>query len=170
MGTTGIYKYHGNRQRCLELATGLADDCLVRGAWRGNHFYYAARHTDDSVFGGIVLASQDADCWYFKDVDETMGPYYTNCPKTVLEVLTEPANDYAKTWRERCWAEINAMPRVGDTILFSPGYIIKGNAVYRFKYLGKNRWESPTGSVHRLRGWRGSIQANLTKDAEKEAA
>lgn len=170
MGTTGIYKYHGNRQRCMELATGLVGDWLVKGAWRGSHFYYAARLSDGTVYGGVVLASQDKDFWYFKNVDETMGPYYTNCPKSILEALTEPANEYAKTWRERCWVRINAAPRAGDTVVFSPGYIVNGDVIYRFKYLGKNRWQSLFGGIHRLRGWRGNIQANLTKDAEKEAA
>lgn len=170
MGTTGIHKSHGNRQRCMEAATDLVGERLVKGAWRGNHYYYAARYIDGSVYGGVVMASQDREWWYFKEVDETMGPYAAKCPKTILEALTEPANEYAKTWRERCWAEIDAMPRVGDTVAFSPGYVVNGEVICRFKYLGKNRWQSPSGSIHRLRGWRGNIHTNMSKDAEKEAA
>lgn len=38
----------------------------------------------------------------YKDMDESMGPVATNCPAWILDLLTEPPNEHAREWRERC--------------------------------------------------------------------
>lgn len=44
----------------------------------------------------------------YKDVDESGGPIYYECPKRILKLLTEPAiNDYAREWREKCWSRFS---------------------------------------------------------------
>ena len=45
-------------------------------------------------------------CW--KDMDESMGPYYTNCPERILKLLTPTEHEYAIKWRAQCWAKIEA--------------------------------------------------------------
>lgn len=42
--------------------------------------------------------------WYYKHMDETVGPYEAKMPLTLLKKLTTPAyNDHARSWRKRCW-------------------------------------------------------------------
>lgn len=43
----------------------------------------------------------------YKDMDESMGPYHTNCPERILKLLTSTEHEYAIEWRQRCWAKIN---------------------------------------------------------------
>jgi hypothetical protein len=45
-------------------------------------------------------------CYFFcgsgyKDMDETMHPYYYNCPLSYLDEVTEPLNSRSREWREK---------------------------------------------------------------------
>ena len=56
-------------------------------------------------------------------MDETMGPYYTNCPARILELLTLTENENALAWRKQCWDKIdarNARPKMkpGTCLLY----------------------------------------------------
>lgn len=49
-----------------------------------------------------LLANGGQDGWGYKDVDESMGPYYSNCPLSYLELVKDfPPQGYAADWRER---------------------------------------------------------------------
>ena len=37
----------------------------------------------------------------YKPMDESVGPYYYNVPKSWIKELTEPTNDYAQEWRKK---------------------------------------------------------------------
>lgn len=75
----------------------------------------------------------------YKDMDESMGPYYTNCPERILKLLTPTEHEYAQTWRDACWAKIEAKkarPKI------KPGtHLLYGGIVYRAeKSLGQRGW------------------------------
>jgi hypothetical protein len=60
---------------------------------------------------------------YVKDGDETMGMYHTDCPNSILDILTEPINDQARVWRAKCYELNNKINpcktvKVGDTLIF----------------------------------------------------
>lgn len=42
----------------------------------------------------------------WKDMDESCGPYETNCPERILKLLTPTDNEYALGWRAACWANV----------------------------------------------------------------
>lgn len=47
---------------------------------------------------------KDTSAFYYKDMDESVGPMEYKCPKTLLKKLKTPAsNDYARAWRKACW-------------------------------------------------------------------
>ena len=52
---------------------------------------YKPRALDGYIFG-------------FKDMDETMGPYETDCPEAILDLLTPTQSDNAAHWRQNCRA------------------------------------------------------------------
>ncbi len=109
MGWTGIdagWKNNASsRQVCLEKATWFGDK-VVRAAWRGNHWYYAVREDHGAVSGGVVLAERRKEgfriWWYFKDLGENDAPYFYQCPKTILDCLSETKNECALEWRAAC--------------------------------------------------------------------
>ena len=41
------------------------------------------------------------DGWGYKDMDESSGPYYYNCPLSYLDMVPEPDSQYAKEWRAK---------------------------------------------------------------------
>lgn len=60
--------------------------------------------------------------WGYKDIDESMGPCYYDCPISYLDGATEPMNEDAAEWRksareygERKAAQRRKRPAVGET-------------------------------------------------------
>jgi len=71
------------------------------------------RQTDErrGVIGVVCLMQWRHDERFnfgYKDIEECAGPVYCNCPRRILEQLTdfdfgsERANRYARRWRQRC--------------------------------------------------------------------
>lgn len=51
----------------------------------------------------------DPDGWGYKDMDESAGPYYFNCPLSYLDMVPDPGG-YATEWRAKVrehWAKRN---------------------------------------------------------------
>ena len=51
---------------------------------------------------GVYLLAKNGGDWGYKDMDETVGPCYYDCPPAYLDAADEPANDWAREWREKC--------------------------------------------------------------------
>lgn len=107
--STNYSKYvHGNIAGFLkeELFGESMIDCASLN--RGKENYVAFKAQDGKVYACVVLIH-----WYrgyyncnYKDMDETMGPYYHRCPKRILETLSpleDDGNQNAKEWRKKCW-------------------------------------------------------------------
>jgi len=81
--------------------------------------YMAYRTGKGPVIGLVCLTqyrSRDRCNFGYKDMDESMGPYYYNCPKEILEMLSPLEEVYAlgstryesaKNWRDKCWENLN---------------------------------------------------------------
>lgn len=74
---------------------------LLASAKVGREYYAAVKsRVTDEVFAVIaVLDSKDG--FGFKLMDETMGPYFYNCPDKILKLLTPTDNTFALKWREQ---------------------------------------------------------------------
>lgn len=56
----------------------------------------------------------------YKEIDETMGPYESECPEKILNLLTPTEHEHALSWRRRCWENIarrNAFQLIKDTVI-----------------------------------------------------
>lgn len=82
------------------------------------------------VFGLVALTSIDGKEFSYKDMDDTCGPNYWDCPLSILKLLTPTNNENANEWRKRCYlqakvkkqkAKLSAMP-VGTVIEFINEY------------------------------------------------
>lgn len=78
----------------------------LRHCTRGNVLWALHRSTqtngETGRFVGCYLLNKDASAgWGYKDMDETMGPYYYTCPKSYIRDASPPINQVAADWRAK---------------------------------------------------------------------
>lgn len=75
-----------------------------------NKTYIDIIEEEQETFGVVFLTSTNMKDFYnfgYKDMTEDMMPYYFDCPKSILNLLSETDNKNALEWREMCWNKIN---------------------------------------------------------------
>ena len=98
----------------------------------------------------------------YKPMDETMGPNESECPERILKLLTPTDSQFAKEWRERCWANINrrkTKPKVkdGSRIKFDEPLTFTNGAVldeFTVHMIGKKIRFISGGGLYRITNWR----------------
>lgn len=78
---------------------------VLRHATVGNHLWLAIdkRPADGSAPQRAIvlcLLTKRDGIWGYKDMDETMGPYYYDCPLSLLALFPAPSPD-AGAWRDQ---------------------------------------------------------------------
>lgn len=144
------YKNNGEVDRLAECRTEFGRDsnyCIRKDCMHGTTYYAAVENLKTgNVFALIVLTSVKDDEFYYKDMDETCGPTKCDCPKSILDLLSETDNEYALNWRKRCLENIerkknktglNSLP-VGTRIKYTNSLgeekvLVKFPASYQFK-------------------------------------
>lgn len=129
---------------------------------KGEYQYTDIPLSEQKIFGVVFLTSTDSKDYYnfsYKDMDETVGPCYYDCPKSILDILSPTDSEYAIKWREKCYEQIeknknpdalNNLPE--DTIIevimpcetkyYKEGDIVQLQKIKwgkRFKWFVKNR-------------------------------
>lgn len=101
--------------------------------------------SEQRIFGIVFLTSIDNKDYYnfsYKDMDESMGPCYHNCPESILRLLSPTDSEYANEWRDTCRKHAKAKKMlnavsVGTTIHFflsgKEVKLIKRAPAYQFK-------------------------------------
>lgn len=120
----------------------------LRHCLRGN-VLYTLRETLNTATGkverwiGVDLLAKDPSCgWGYKDMDETMGPYYYECPLAYLDEAGETTHARAREWREKVrahHAHVTAIrnARPGDRVVFVEGTTVGGRPVIEATFEGK---------------------------------
>ncbi|TXH41698.1 MAG: hypothetical protein E6Q97_37035 [Desulfurellales bacterium] len=115
--------FHNVRSRS-ELVKLLRDETnktpgfeILKSSVTGNHMWSLLQITGkDGKQVRLVtldLLSKQGDQWGHKTLDESVDPYYYDCPLTYLDKLTEPINEYAMNWRSKVrayWAKRKELP------------------------------------------------------------
>lgn len=60
---------------------------------------------EQKTFAVVFLTqtnTKDYFDFFYKDMDETMLPYYFDCPKSILDLLSPTDNESALEWRRKC--------------------------------------------------------------------
>lgn len=99
---------------------------MVRNVKTENGGYEYIPIEDGTVWAAVFLTGVRKNEFFYKDMDETCGPYNYDCPESILKLLSETDNEYALKWRELCRKEngykklLRKLP-VGTTLnLYSP--------------------------------------------------
>lgn len=127
---------------------------------RGNRHWYVAQYQKDDKpvrFIGLDLMESGGagEGWGYKDMDESVGPYYFDCPMSYLDMVRdwEPVGSAAK-WREsvRAWHAKRAEKKA----VLAPGVVVQyGGHRYRLDRPAGPRkgWvvtQTVTGTVYRM--------------------
>ena len=137
------------RQRELDDMNNMGDFKVLKSAMRGSTYYAAIERTNGEkrmVFAVVTLTSCRDGEFAYKDMDESEHPYYYDCPKGILDLLTPTDCKSANKWRENCRKRIeerkNGTPLsklpVGSVIEFDTAggltiKLIKREPAYQFK-------------------------------------
>jgi hypothetical protein len=132
---------------------------VLRSALVGMRVYYAAVEQiriasgEREVFALICLVRynpRDREGYIFgyKDLTEQMGPCESECPTSILDLLTPTDAPYARQWRARCLESAAARraraakpsPRAGQVIVFDePLAFSDGRSFERFEVVANPR-------------------------------
>jgi hypothetical protein len=142
----------------IEFDLGVEFAARVLDAVRYGTVIYAAVSSRDQteVFGLVLLAERRAGLLYTKPISEDMGPAEDRCPARILDLLSEPSNEWAAQWRERCRARLGKVPpRKGETVLFLEELSFVNDEVHRsLVYEGGSIFRAPNGTRCRVPNWR----------------
>lgn len=95
------------RRRVLDSATVNLSECYM--AVETLNEITCERHVVAVVF---LVQFRHGDQQYnfgYKEMDETMAPYYYRCPERILRQLTPTLSESAVRWRAKCWERLNAV-------------------------------------------------------------
>lgn len=152
MGWTGYYPSiwkNGKVDRKGELDKQFTSESdtrkweVVKSSMVGSTYYAAIKtsHKDGSVepciWGLVCLTKVQGRGWncefMYKDMDETMGPYQYECPKSIIKLLSPTDNECALEWRQKCLnfkspaKQLRNLP-VGSQIKLADGRILTKNS------------------------------------------
>ena len=108
---------------------------VLKSSMVGSTYYAAAERGEAegarSVFAIVCLTftrpnARDGYTFGYKDMTEHMGPAESDCPASILDLLTPIEGEWPNNWRDRCRANIakrrllnsKPTPRPGQTIVF----------------------------------------------------
>lgn len=88
-------------------------DTVLKSSMVGSVYYAAVKREqpgkEPMVWAAICLThgrGRDGSVWGYKDMCESMMPYYYDCPAGILALLTPTDNSDANKWREECRKKI----------------------------------------------------------------
>lgn len=110
----------------------------------GRHIWMAVENSNSNE-RIIVLILVEGNA--YKDISESMGPAYYDCPLALLDLVPEAEGEYAKEWRESVrahHAKKNDKFEIGQPVtVYGKPYTVKGTQ--KRSYL----IESPEGRVYK---------------------
>jgi hypothetical protein len=162
--TAGYYK-NGKIDRKAECDALWNDDkCfkVEKSSMVGSTYYAAVRMiakridgkieelpaSEQKVFATVTLTSTNGDRVFnfgYKEMGESCNPYYYDCPKSILDLLTPTESEWANEWRKTC-RERAAQKRaerknpdslenlpIGSVIECKGKQLVKHSPAYQFK-------------------------------------
>ena len=116
MGWDGIYITEAHKTVSEKLSVyfkyhGFCENEVVKATIKNGVVYGAIRNlkTND-VWAMVSLLKFRKDGWQtemlVKNMSEDMMPYYFDCPKSILDLLTKTDNEHSNEWRKKCYEQL----------------------------------------------------------------
>jgi hypothetical protein len=147
-----LYGWHSRAALVAELRRQdrfRAGCTVLRSRVIGARHWYLIEGPDKVRMVGLDLLGVSGGQHGYKDMDESCGPLFYDCPVQWLDLCSEPINEYSRVWRERV-RRYAARPRptVGAVLEYC-------GIQYRLAAsLGRRGWEAvrvSDGMVFRLK-------------------
>jgi hypothetical protein len=111
---------------------------ILKSRLVGNHHWYVAVGGNGKSFIGLDLIKIHRGEIGYKDMDESMGPYYYDCPESFIKISpVDPEDKNSIAWREKVIAHHARKARsyeVGMVIVYG------GNKYTLSKKITPTRW------------------------------
>lgn len=122
---------------------------------KGEYQYADIPLEEQEIFAVVFLTSVDMKDYHnfsYKDMDESVGPCYYDCPKNILDILSPTDSEFAKEWRRKCYEKIEKRKNPNALNKLSEGSIIQVTLPWETKYhkkgsvikLEKTKWNKKT--------------------------
>lgn len=112
-----------NRREILKKELNTEKYEVLKDALVGSVWYAAIRNKETgNVYAAVVLTKihkNDYCNFGIKWMDDSVGPYYYDCPKNILDLLSPTDSEWANEWRKKC-LENKAKKKEKDILKTSP--------------------------------------------------
>ena len=163
MGWTTTYKPVGTSVDSFfdkEFA-GSSIEFVGKGCLKNFSEYYRACYNKktNTYFALVCRIHFERDSYYnfsYKDMDESEGPCFYNCPKRIMDIIerSQPVNDMSKEWRMKVHEVLDTKPTKGKVITFKKSIDFGEFSENTFMYLGNNKFRSMShGGVYTIPKW-----------------
>lgn len=131
----------------------------------GNHIWQLVQRPDGTKYITLDLIAKERNGgWGYKGMDEDSGPYYFDCPLTLLDKADPPSTANATTWRAKVWEYAERLKRLKREMrALKPGTVIvtAQNQYTLLDDLGRSGWRAKDLGGHNWRLTRRFIKSQL---------
>ena len=110
----------------------------------GNHVWQLVQRPDGAKYIALdLIAKERGGGWGYKSMDEDWGPYFFDCPTTLLDKADPPATPNAEAWRAKVFEYADRQKRLKREMqTLKPGsVIVVGPCQYTLlEDLGRSGW------------------------------
>lgn len=131
------YTFYDNKVKSpkkeLDSIFNTKDRELLLSRIRGNIYYGAIQNKNTLQIYAVICKFENRKFFGYKKMTENEHPFFYNCPKNILNILSETDNENALSWRFKVSDHIkksdSLADNVGKTYIFDEGFKYNG-AVY----------------------------------------
>ena len=108
MGWTETFNVNGSTKEYFDNSYN-ANCEVLKSKTVKNCYYGAVRIKDENRVVAVVIPFKRNNLngsLLYKSMDESFGPVESNCPKSILKLLTPTESKYANEWRKRCYENL----------------------------------------------------------------
>lgn len=131
------------------------EEVLVRSALVGRFYYAALKRDDGTIYGLVVKTEKDRGEFSYKPIHENEGPYYYDCPNSILKLLSPTDNEFALKWRKLCKEKeefkkkMRTHPkRIKFKVPYNLGYYKKGEEIILNYVLTPMKYKNKIGGYY----------------------
>jgi hypothetical protein len=120
---------------------------VLKSSMVGSTYYAAVKCFNktngyEHISAAVCLTSTNMKDYFnfaYKDMDESMGPAYCDCPKGILDLLSPTDNEWANEWRQACRDNLAAKRNPNGFNKLPVGTIIKVVMPFDTKYFSEGQ-------------------------------